>query len=274
MECDVDGLPVHYDEHGEGVPALVLHGAGVDHRELRAALEPAFAKLSGYRRIYPDLPGMGRTPAPSSIQSADDVLDVLLGLADRLVGERPFVVIGHSAGAYYAQAIADARRADVAGLALICPLIGGLRDMPEHVVVHASDDLGDEYETPELSGFRDYFVVHTPQTLERYVEHVEPATAMADDAALERIGARWDLSPRAEQIEPFGEPTLVVAGRQDSTVGFAGQWEVVGRYPHATFAVLDRAGHALPHEQPDLLFALVREWLDRVRQTGRLTTGG
>jgi DNA-binding protein WhiA len=34
----------------------------------------------------------------------------------------------------------------------------------------------------------------------------------------------------------------------------------------ATLAVLDRAGHALPHEQPGLLGALVGEWLDRVRE--------
>ncbi len=34
----------------------------------------------------------------------------------------------------------------------------------------------------------------------------------------------------------------------------------------ATFAVLDRAGHALPHEQPGLIHALVAEWLDRVHE--------
>jgi pimeloyl-ACP methyl ester carboxylesterase len=28
--------------------------------------------------------------------------------------------------------------------------------------------------------------------------------------------------------------------------------------------MLDRAGHALPHEQPELLAALLREWLRRV----------
>ena len=37
-------------------------------------------------------------------------------------------------------------------------------------------------------------------------------------------------------------------------------------FPRATFAVLDRAGHALPHEQPGLIRALVTEWLDRVHE--------
>jgi pimeloyl-ACP methyl ester carboxylesterase len=48
-------------------------------------------------------------------------------------------------------------------------------------------------------------------------------------------------------------------------VGFARAWELLEQYPHATFAVLDCAGHALPHEQPELLHALVTEWLDRVQ---------
>jgi pimeloyl-ACP methyl ester carboxylesterase len=55
-------VPVHYVEQGEGSPLLALHGAGVDHREVMACLEPVFDALTGHRRIYVDLPGMGLTP--------------------------------------------------------------------------------------------------------------------------------------------------------------------------------------------------------------------
>jgi len=57
-----------------------------------------------------------------------------------------------------------------------------------------------------------------------------------------------------------------VTGRQDSTVGYVRAWEGLEHFPRATFAVLDRAGHALPHEQPGLIRALVAEWLDRVHE--------
>jgi pimeloyl-ACP methyl ester carboxylesterase len=60
---------MHCAQHGSGTPVLALHGAGVDHREIMGALEPLFVGRSGYRRIYPDLPGMGRTPAPERIDS-------------------------------------------------------------------------------------------------------------------------------------------------------------------------------------------------------------
>lgn len=126
-----------------------------------------FEAVTGYRRIYPDLPGMGRTPAPESIRSADDVLEVLLAFIDGVVGDQPLLVAGHSVGGYYAEAIAARCREQVVGLALLCPLLAGLHDVPEHQVVHSSARIGD-------AGFRSYFTVHTAETLDRYERYVEP----------------------------------------------------------------------------------------------------
>jgi pimeloyl-ACP methyl ester carboxylesterase len=258
MEHAVRDLPVHYVEDGDGLTVLALHGAGVDHREARAFLEPVFDGLTGYRRIYPDLPGMGRTPAPESVSSADDVLDVLLAFIDGVVGDEPLLVLGHSAGAYFAQAIASRRPDQVAGLALLCPLLPGIRDVPEHDVIVRSGDLGDDE-------YRDYFTVQTVETLGRYQRHVAPSGELVDESAMARIGERWELT-RPEDEVAYRRPTLLVTGRQDATVGYAGAWDLLGEYPRATYAVLDRAGHALPHEQPELLHALLTEWLDRVRE--------
>ena len=135
MEIRVGPVVVHYVEHGSGRPVLVLHGAGVDHREAEACFDLAFDGVAGLRRIYPDLPGMGRTIAPETLRSADDVLDTLLNFADEVIDGTAYLLIGHSAGAYYAQAMAARRPAQVAGLALVCPLLPGLRDVPEHRVV-------------------------------------------------------------------------------------------------------------------------------------------
>jgi pimeloyl-ACP methyl ester carboxylesterase len=259
MECVVGDVPVYYVEHGEGLPVLALHGAGVDHREVMACLDPVLDGSAGYRRIYLDLPGMGRTPAPQTITSADDVLAILLAFVDGVIGDRPVVVAGHSAGAYYARAIAARRPEQVVGLALICPLLPGLHDVPGRDVSFGPDDVGD-------AEFRDYFTVRTAETFARYEQYVAPAALLADDVALARIGERWEMTPRPEDTAPYRCPTLVLTGRQDTAVGSARAWELLPQYPRATFAVLDRAGHALPHEQPDLLGAMVAEWLARVRE--------
>jgi pimeloyl-ACP methyl ester carboxylesterase len=258
MEISVGRVVVHYVEHGAGRPVLVLHGAGVDHREAEACFEPALDGVAGLRRIYPDLPGMGRTTAPETLRSADDVLDTLLTFADEVTGGTAYLLIGHSAGAYYARAMAARRPAQVAGLALVCPLLPGLRDVPEHRVVAGSGGIGDDV-------FRSYFVIQTPEMLERYDRYVAPGAALADQAALERIGERWELAP--DHAPAYPGPAVVVAGRLDSTVGYAAAAGLVDEYPHASLAVVDDAGHALPHEQPDLLRALIAEWLVRVERS-------
>jgi pimeloyl-ACP methyl ester carboxylesterase len=244
---------MYHIEHGTGRPVLVLHGAGVDHRETEACFEPAFGGVPGLLRIYPDLPGMGRSPAPATSTCGDDVLAVLLAFADEVTGGRDYLLVGHSLGGYYALAMAARRPSQVAGLALVCPLLPGIRDVPEHRVV-TGGDLGDDV-------FRGYFVRQTPEMLARYERYVAPSAGLVDRAAAERIGAHWELTTDAE---PYPGPMLAVAGRLDSVVGYAATVDLVEEHPRATVALLDGAGHALPHEQPELLRALLAEWLDRV----------
>jgi pimeloyl-ACP methyl ester carboxylesterase len=253
METRVGQVVVHSVEHGTGLPVLVLHGAGVDHRETEACFEPALGGGAGLRRVYPDLPGMGRTAAPESLGGADDVLATLLGFADEVTDGSAYLVAGHSAGAYYAQAMAARRPDQVAGLALVCPLLPGARDVPQHRVVAGTGELGDEE-------FRSYFVVQTAEMLARYERSVAPGAALVDWSALERMGRRWELTP----APAYPGPTVVIAGRLDSTVGYAAAVDLLDQHPHATLAVVDDAGHALPHEQPELLRGLLTEWLARI----------
>ncbi len=268
----VNGIPVHYAQHGSGsgTPVLALHGAGVDHREIVGALEPVFADRPGYRRIYPDLPGMGRTPAPDTLTSNDDVVEVLLGLVDAVIGERALLVVGQSYGGYLARAIANRRSRQVAGLALVCAVGegGGQDERPEHVVLHAAADLDPDAALGSglAAEYRNYLVVQTPATLRRFQETVVPGVELVDRAGLERIFQRWELGTAPEQGPAYTNPTLILAGRQDATVGYAESWRLLEHYPRATFAVLDRAGHGLLHEQVGLATALLAEWLDRIRE--------
>jgi pimeloyl-ACP methyl ester carboxylesterase len=278
VEYVVDGIPVHYAEEGSGTPVVALHGWFVDHRLMSGILEPLFRERPGYRRVYPDLPGMGRTPAPNGlVESSDDMLDVALGLIDGVIGEdEEFLLLGLSHGGYLARAVANRRPRQVAGLALICPLgseVMGLgSELPEHVVLHSSGGLSGILDPALEEQLPAYLVVQTPETLRRFQEREGPGLALADMPALDRIQENWALREEPENGAPYEKPALIVAGRQDSVVGYAAAWGWLGHYPRATFAVLDRAGHGLPHEQPGLLDALLGEWLERVREDPPGTT--
>lgn len=40
MEVTIRSLPIHYEEVGQGIPLFLLHGLGIDHRHIRADMEP------------------------------------------------------------------------------------------------------------------------------------------------------------------------------------------------------------------------------------------
>ncbi len=119
-----------------------------------------------------------------------------------------------------------------------------------------------ELEPEQRAGFEEYFVVRTPATARRYRDSVVPGTTLVDEAALGGIFAGWTVDVGSSA---FSAPSLVVAGRRDSVVGYADAVGLLERYPHATLAVIESAGHALMHERPELLAALVGDWLDRTR---------
>ena len=154
VERAVNGIDVHYTEHGRGLPLVALHGAGVDHREVEAALESILESRSDVRRIYPDLQGMGRTAADERLTSNDDVAALLAGFVDQLAPDEPFALLGHSYGAYLARAVAASRPDRCVGLALICPLVDQSGDLPEHRAVCVEGDPYAELAADDVPGYR------------------------------------------------------------------------------------------------------------------------
>ena len=76
-----------------------------------------------------------------------------------------------------------------------------------------------------------------------------------------------NLNPQPLAAVPLPpQPALILAGRQDATVGYLDALKLTENYPRGTFAILDRAGHGLEVEQETLFNSLVEEWLDRVAE--------
>jgi pimeloyl-ACP methyl ester carboxylesterase len=260
---------VHFVEIGAGTPVLAIHGWTPDHRLMLGCLEPVFATRPGYRRLYPDLPGMGRSPA-GDVASADDLLAALEEFVDAQIGSEPFLLAGQSYGGYLARALAHRRPGQVAGLALSCPTGKFLRrsesTVPELEV--RWPDAGVEGLDPVLAEeFLPMAVVQTPEVVRRFADEVLAGLQVADREAMARIQRRWDLSEGPE-LGVFERPALFLTGRQDNITGYADVYALLPHYPHASFAVLDTAGHNLQIEQPVLFGALVGEWLDRVERAG------
>ena len=92
MECELEKLTIYYEIHGEGYPILMLHGFEVDHRVLKGCMEPIFENEPKYKRIYFDLPGMGKTAGERWIQNSDQILDIVLKFVDKIIPNQKFII--------------------------------------------------------------------------------------------------------------------------------------------------------------------------------------
>ena len=261
-------VALSFVEEGAGTPVLALHGWMPDHRLMLGCLEPVFANRAGYRRLYPDLPGMGKSPAPPSIASSDDVLAAVHDFVDDSIGGSPFLLIGESYGGYLSRALVRDRADQVLGLALICPIGAAVRrtnrTVPAMQVLRPDPGLIGALDERTAAEFTAMAVVQTPETARRFRDEILAGLDLADRTAIARIEQRWELSSEPETGDPFVRPTLILTGRQDQSVGYVDQFALLPHYPRATFAVFDVAGHNLQIEQPRLFEALMHEWLDRV----------
>jgi pimeloyl-ACP methyl ester carboxylesterase len=276
MKCTVGGTDFHYEAVGEGRPIVLLHGWMLDHRVMMDLAEPAFAERSGWRRIYPDLPGMGQTSG-HGIDNQDQVLELLVGFIEATTGGSHYVVGGFSYGGYLALGTAYTYRERLDGLLVIAPagLPGDGREprLAPMMTLVEDPSLFDGLDEQTAEAFRTGAVVQTRELLDSVVNHGVPANRMADVAYLTRLDENWPFSFATECLrEPFAGPTLVLTGRQDARVGWADAFDLMDNYPRGTYAVLDSAGHALAWDQRPLFNALVGEWLDRVERYAPATS--
>jgi len=273
MECHLKDIAIHYELFGEGLPILMLHGWSLSHRHMLATMEPHFTGRKGWMRIYPDLPGHGRTPGKTWITDQDKMLEVLLAFIDQIIPGQRFVVAGASAGAYMARGVAYRKTAFLDGLLLTVPLIvapDAKRNVPAHASIVKDPALMAGLGPAEAETMRDLAVVQSQEIVDALRMFALPTEEAGDPGFQSNIRndpTKYAFTFDVDSLsEPIAAPTLIVAGRQDSNVGYRQAWDILENYPRATFAVLDRAGHLLEIEQPEILHALVKEWLDRVEE--------
>lgn len=265
MECRIGDVSVHYEIVGEGKPAVLLHGFHLDHRMMMACMEPVFADRPGYKRVYLDLPGMGRSGSAAWIKDSDAMLDVVLAAIDAVLPGERYLLAGESYGGYIARGILHRVPERVDGALFICPLIGDNRVLPAHAVIARDETLLARLSPDDRDGFMENNAVLTEAVYARYEQEILPAVRMADDAFLARLMAQgyyFSFEPDAR----FDKPALFLLGRQDGVVGYRNALDIMERFPRATFAVLDRAAHNLQIEQAGLFTPLVSEWLDRAAE--------
>lgn len=273
------GTEVAVWEVGMGHPLLVLHGLGLDHVGLSEELERVFDDDSTWRRVYLDLPGMGATPGPDHLASADALLDVVGDVVADRIGEDRFALLGQSYGGYLSLGALQRFSDRVSGLALLIPVIEpsyDLRVLPQPKKLASNDEvmavLPDEF----LEGFRDLIVDESEDLVAALQRSWIPSMGATNQEFLTRLQTEgYSLSAFDPGSVEFIGPALVVCGRHDAVVGYEQAMDLLPNLERGTLAVLDGAGHLVQLEKPALTHALITDWLRRVEEVeGQVSISG
>lgn len=271
MECKIKNVSINYEIIGTGKPILMIHGYYVDHRIMAGCMEPVFNGKEGYKRIYLDLPGMGKSESAEWIKNSDALIDIITAFIEKIIPNENFLIAGQSYGGYLVRGLINKMTNRIDGAILICPVIiadNEKRNVDEHVLLVKDNELLSKLTPEDAEDFNASVVVQSERIYERYKNEVQSGIEMADGKFLRTLRkSGYEFSFDVDKVDKkFDKPTLILLGRQDDCVGYKDAWNILENFPRATFAILDAAGHALQIEQEDLLSSLVNEFLVRVNQ--------
>jgi len=255
----INGVNLAVEVQGTGPAILFVHGYPHDHRIWAHPV----ATLDGYRRIAPDLRGMGQSDAPDLGYSMETYAGDLAALLDTL-GVDEAVLCGLSMGGYVALEFVRRWRRRVRGLVLM-----DTRAEADSAEAKRARDVAAG--TAREDGAAAIADAMLPRMLSGtthadspgIVEEVREMMAASPVAGI--VGALGAMRDRQDATDLLpglaGLPTLVVVGADDLLTPPAEAQAIVAAVPGARLAVIPGAGHLPPVERPAETTAVLRDFL-------------
>lgn len=249
-------VDLYFEERGEGIPIIFLHGFPFDH----SIWEPVASQLCDEARlILPDLRGFGQSPVPEGTYSMRVQAEDIAALMNRLNIEKA-VLVGHSMGGYIALAFAKAYPHRLLGLGLVAT----------HAAADNPERRQARYKTAEAVDHKGARVVASDMvnTLTRRKELVKAVEEMILRAhphgiggALRGMAERPDMTGSLSRIQV---PAVVIAGDADQLLPMERPEEMAQMLPKGWLVTVPGGGHMLMMEEPQLVADSLRQVFRRV----------
>jgi pimeloyl-ACP methyl ester carboxylesterase len=229
-----NGLNIYYEEYGNGIPLILLHGGTVTSK----MWQPFFSSfVPHFRVITPDSRGHGKTNNPNGELSYHLMADDIVAFIQALNLTQPFV-FGYSDGGQIALEIGMRYPSLVTAL----------------VVGAAWYEFSETYiNFLKTSGFESAGAVNI-EKIQRdepeWVSILKTDHARTDDSdywqtLLKQISIMWwtPLNYTAEDFHKITEPTLILVGDRDGLIELKQAVDMYQLIPNAELVVLPNATH-------------------------------
>jgi pimeloyl-ACP methyl ester carboxylesterase len=256
MEAETNGIRMHYEEKGQGLPLILIHGFPLD----RTIWEPMIPFIQqGVRVITPDLRGFGHSQASQGVYGMRLLADDIAGMLDDLKIDKA-VIAGHSMGGYVVLAFAQAYPERLLGLGMIASQ--SVADTPEkrmgryaqaeEVARLGSRPIAESMapkltEDPKLQGKLLSLILHTSPD--------------AIAGSLKGMAERLDMVGFLPEISV---PTVVIHGHKDALMPVERARETAGGIARAVLTEIPQAGHMPMMETPEVTADAINHLLDEL----------
>jgi 3-oxoadipate enol-lactonase len=261
-----------YRVFGEGRPIVLVQGLGLPG----AFWEPLVPGLvaQGYRVILPDNRGTGFSdylPAPFSMAELGDELATVI---DATCPDEAPLVVGLSMGGMIVQHLALRHPRKLRGLVLTGTSCG----LP-HSVLPAPKELAGLvglFTNPTGPSFDQLMTLMAHRDAHRNMVDVfkawQVAMVEAPTPPTTVVSQLWAATTHStgRRLRKIRTPTYVLSGADDRVIPARNARILADRIPGASLEVVERAGHVVPFERPELFHRALQRLEARIHSTRHL----
>ena len=260
MKVEVNGIQLSYEDKGEGLPVLFIHGFPFDHTMWNPQLEDL---SNEHRVITPDLRGFGDSDIPNDTSTMNQFAADLIALLDLLKIDQA-VICGLSMGGYISLAIAESFPERMLGLVL-----SNTRSAKDTIAVRQNRyntaekvlSEGNSFLAQDMAGklLCQKTVAERPDLVEFVRDMIQRQNVNGIYAALRGMAERKD---RTHLLSDIDVPTLVITGAEDSVIPVIESKRIVKEIPLAYLEIIEDSGHLSNLEQSAPYNKILHKYLE------------
>ncbi|NMC13886.1 MAG: alpha/beta fold hydrolase [Chloroflexi bacterium] len=262
MKIKVRDITMFYEDHGQGIPVLFVHGYPLNQK----IWQPQIEGLSDIVRIItPDLRGHGESQASEREYSMDLFAEDCAALLDAIPITQKIVLCGLSMGGYVSFAFLRKYSSRLAGLILTAtrasPDSETVKQNREKAITQVqSEGVNKVIDNMLPKLLSPLSMAHNPALVNQVREIMQSVSSQGYIGDLTGMKNRPDSTPLLPTINI---PTLLIFGDQDEIISIDEAKRLDSLIPDSRLEIINGAGHLLNLEKPEEFNTIVRDFLTK-----------
>jgi pimeloyl-ACP methyl ester carboxylesterase len=258
-----NGCRIYYNDHGKGVPVILLHGY-LETSEIWQSFAERMA--FNFRVITVDLPGHGFSDSCGAIHTMEFMAAVVRELLDSLGLNKVFLT-GHSLGGYVTLAFADLWPELLSGYCLFHSQ--PFPDTPETIEKRMRELALAEEGNKEMFYPGNITKMYAASNLEIFSEAIQRskgiASKLSDTGIIAVLNGMMIRPSRLSVMENGNVPCLWILGAFDNYISCEAMQKRVNLPPNARLVVLSKSGHMGFIEEENLSIKVLSEFINSLQ---------